>query len=121
MPVSLRPLRRAASLAALLPLPLLAQAPAAPAAAPPARVYVLRPARVWDGIADAPHAGWAVLVRGNRIEAVGPAASITAPAEATAIDAAGPTASIRLPRTSTAQPACGASAMPSQTRAGRST
>jgi imidazolonepropionase-like amidohydrolase len=37
-------------------------------------VSVLRPARVFDG--DALHEGWAVRVRGDRIEAAGPAASI---------------------------------------------
>jgi imidazolonepropionase-like amidohydrolase len=37
-------------------------------------VTVLRPARVFDG--DALHEGWAVRVRGDRIEAAGPAASI---------------------------------------------
>jgi imidazolonepropionase-like amidohydrolase len=42
--------------------------PAAPA------VLVLRPARVFDG--EAVHDGWAVKVRGERIEAVGPAAAI---------------------------------------------
>ena len=38
-------------------------------AAPPA--LVLRPARVFDGVAAEPHEGWAVLVRGEKIEAVG--------------------------------------------------
>jgi imidazolonepropionase-like amidohydrolase len=37
---------------------------------------VLRPAQVFDG--EAMHAGWAVRVKGNRIEAAGPAASIDA-------------------------------------------
>ena len=36
-------------------------------------LVLLRPAAVWDAIDDAPHAGWAVLVRGDRIDAVGPA------------------------------------------------
>ena len=47
-----------------------------PAAAPDARV-VLRPARVWDG--DAMHDGWAVRVKGDRIDAVGPAATVEPP------------------------------------------
>ena len=38
---------------------------------------VLRPARVFDGMQM--HEGWAVRVRGDRIDAVGPAASVTAP------------------------------------------
>ena len=46
--------------------------------------YVLRPARVFDG--QASHDGWIVVVRGQRIEAAGPAASVTVPAGAEAID-----------------------------------
>ncbi len=34
---------------------------------------LLLPDAVWDGIAETPHRGWAVVVRGSRIEAVGPA------------------------------------------------
>jgi imidazolonepropionase-like amidohydrolase len=40
-------------------------------------VIVLRPARVFDGVES--HDGWAVRVRGDRIEAAGPAASVAAP------------------------------------------
>ncbi|MBN8887811.1 MAG: amidohydrolase family protein [Rudaea sp.] len=48
---------------------------------------LLRPARVWTGNADEPaHAGWAVLIDGERIVAAGPVASITAPADAKIID-----------------------------------
>jgi imidazolonepropionase-like amidohydrolase len=81
----------------LLPLALVAQAPrpgsgqaqrpARPAAAD-ATVTVLRPARVFDG--DTMHEGWAVRVRGDRIEAAGPAAGVTA-AGATAVDLPGTT------------------------------
>jgi len=46
--------------------------------------YLLRPARVFDG--ETSHEGWAVLVRGQRIEAAGPAASLTAPAGAETIE-----------------------------------
>jgi len=49
-----------------------------------AAVSVLRPARVFDG--DAMHDGWVVVVRGSRIEAAGPASSVTAPADARTID-----------------------------------
>ena len=42
----------------------------------PPTVIVLRPARVFDG--EAVHDGWAVRVRGDRIEAAGPAAGINA-------------------------------------------
>jgi imidazolonepropionase-like amidohydrolase len=45
---------------------------------------VLKPARVFDG--DAMHDGWTVVVRGQRIEAAGPASSTTAPAGAETID-----------------------------------
>ena len=52
-------------------------------------VYLLRPARVFDG--DAIHEGWAVVVRGQRIEAAGPAASLTVPAGAEAVELPGAT------------------------------
>jgi imidazolonepropionase-like amidohydrolase len=56
--------------------------------APPPTVTILKPARVFDG--DAMHEGWAVRIRGNRIDAAGPAASIAA-AGATVIDLPGTT------------------------------
>jgi imidazolonepropionase-like amidohydrolase len=56
---------------------------------PPATTYVLRPARVFDG--DALHEGWTVVVRGQRIEAAGPAATVTAPPGAEMIDLPGAT------------------------------
>jgi imidazolonepropionase-like amidohydrolase len=52
---------------------------------------LLLPDRVWDGSDAAPHDGWAVLVRGERIEAVGPRSQISAPADATTITLAGTT------------------------------
>jgi imidazolonepropionase-like amidohydrolase len=55
---------------------------------PPAAAIVLRPARVFDG--ETTHEGWAVRVRGERIESVGPAASIGADG-ARAIDLPGAT------------------------------
>ena len=55
-------------------------------AEPAASVTVLRPARVFDG--DALHDGWAVRVRGRRIEAAGPALTVTAPG-ATTVDLPG--------------------------------
>jgi imidazolonepropionase-like amidohydrolase len=51
--------------------------------------YVLQPDRVFDG--DAMHSGWVVVVRGSRIEAAGPAASVKPPADAARIDLAGAT------------------------------
>ena len=47
-------------------------------------VYVLKPARVFDG--ETMHDGWTVVVRGQRIEAAGPASSTTPPAGAETID-----------------------------------
>jgi imidazolonepropionase-like amidohydrolase len=48
-----------------------------------ARATILRPARVFDG--ESMHDGWAVRVRGDRIDAAGPAAGIAEPG-ATVID-----------------------------------
>ncbi len=53
-----------------------------------ATVTVLKPSRVFDG--DTIHDGWAVRVQGDRIQAVGPAASVTA-AGATVVDLPGTT------------------------------
>src|SRR5262245_46900500 len=79
-------MRRLAVLSiALLPLAVSAQAPPP---AQPAAVTVLRPARVFDG--ESMHEGWAVRVRGDRIDAAGPAASVGS-AGATVIDLAGTT------------------------------
>ena len=50
---------------------------------------LLRPARVFDG--EALHDGWVVIVRGQRIEAAGAAASVTAPAGAVTLDLPGTT------------------------------
>ena len=65
-----------------------AQTPA-PAAASVS--VLLRPARVFDAVSQAPHEGWAVLVTGHTIAAAGPAAEIKAPAGATVIDLPGAT------------------------------
>ena len=59
------------------------------APAPAESVYLLRPARVFDGVERQPHEGWAVLVRGERIEAAGP--SLAAPAGARIVDLPGTT------------------------------
>jgi imidazolonepropionase-like amidohydrolase len=50
---------------------------------------LLRPARVFDGVDPRPHEGWSVLVRGDRIEAAGPA--LAAPAGARVIELPGTT------------------------------
>ncbi len=54
----------------------------------PPDVTVLRPARVFDG--EAMHEGWGVRVRGDRIDAVGPAESVAA-AGAKVVDLPGTT------------------------------
>src|SRR5438552_15952203 len=58
---------------------------------PPAPVSLLKPARIWDGEAAALRDGWVVLVRGEKIEAVGPASEVKAPAEAKVIELPGMT------------------------------
>jgi imidazolonepropionase-like amidohydrolase len=55
----------------------------------PETVYLLKPARVFDGDSAQLHDNWAILVRGEKIEAVGPTASIKAPANAKVIELAG--------------------------------
>jgi imidazolonepropionase-like amidohydrolase len=52
---------------------------------------VLRPARVFDGVHAASHEGWVVVVRGDRIDAAGPADSIKVPKDARTIDLPGMT------------------------------
>lgn len=48
-------------------------------AAPASSVVLLAPDRVFTGSDDATHEGWVVLVRGDRIAAVGPRAQVSAP------------------------------------------
>ena len=57
--------------------------------AQPETVYLLKPARIFDGESAQLHEGWVVLVRGAKIEAVGPAGDIKAPATAKVIDLPG--------------------------------
>jgi len=52
----------------------------------PDTVYLLRPGAVWDGESDALHKGWVVLVRGDKIEAVGAATDVKAPADAKVVE-----------------------------------
>ena len=59
--------------------------------APSGPPMLLVPDRVWDAISDAPHDGWVVLVRGDRIEAVGPRSEVSAPADAKTISLPGTT------------------------------
>lgn len=58
---------------------------------PAETVYVLKPARIFDGDSAQPHENWVVLVRDAKIEAVGPANQVKAPANAKVIDLPGMT------------------------------
>jgi imidazolonepropionase-like amidohydrolase len=58
---------------------------------PPSTTYWLHPDRVFDGVSDRAHEGWAVLVRADRIVQAGPAASVAVPPEAERIDLPGTT------------------------------
>ncbi len=68
-----------------VPFVLSAQAPARDADA----TTILKPARVFDG--ETMHEGWAVRVRGERIDTAGPAASVSVPQGATVLDMPGTT------------------------------
>jgi imidazolonepropionase-like amidohydrolase len=75
--------RTASLLSAMAAVLLAATAQAAP--------VLLRPAQVWTGEGDGPHAGWVVLVDGERIKAVGSADSVGSPAGAEVVDLPGAT------------------------------
>jgi imidazolonepropionase-like amidohydrolase len=78
-------------LAALFLLATALRSAAQPPAALPSKPLLLKPARVFDGIALESHAGWVVLVRGERIDAAGPADQVKAPSDARVIDLPGAT------------------------------
>src|ERR1700756_4307488 len=54
-----------------------------------ADIFLLNPARIFDGVSPQPHEGWSVLVEGDRIAAVGP--NLKAPSGARSIDLPGAT------------------------------
>jgi len=60
-----------------------------PVAAVEQPALLLRPERVFDGVNPTSHIGWQVLVRGDRIESVGP--SLPVPSDALIIDLPGQT------------------------------
>src|SRR3954471_702221 len=62
-----------------------------PSPKPPETIYLLKPAHIFDGESAQLHKDWVVLVRGEKIEAVGPASEVKAPAEAKVIDLPGMT------------------------------
>lgn len=78
--------RALAAALSLSTIALLAQTPAPPEAP---RVTLLKPARVFDGAVM--HEGWAVRVRGDRIDAVGAVADLGSAVGATVIDLPGAT------------------------------
>src|SRR5690349_10511943 len=51
----------------------------------PGHPVLLKPDRVFDATSEATHAGWVVLVQGDSIAAVGPAAAVRAPRDAQTI------------------------------------
>jgi imidazolonepropionase-like amidohydrolase len=67
-------------------LPFLQDKPVPPK---PETVYLLKPARVFDGQSAQLHEGWVVLVRGEKIIAAGPPSSVTTPTDATTIELQG--------------------------------
>lgn len=79
---------RRRGLLALIALPALLTAQSVPTKD---SLVLLRPAAVWDGVTDAPHTGWTVLVRGDKIAAVGSASEVGSPKGATVIDLPGTT------------------------------
>ena len=69
----------------------LAFAPLASRAAEPPEPLLIRPARVFDGVAGESHEGWAVAVRGGLIVAAGPAAGVATPEGARVVELPGAT------------------------------
>jgi len=63
-----------------------AEKPAAPTTS-----YLLKADRVFDARSEQTHAGWAVLVQGDRIAAIGPADQVRAPVDARVIEMPGTT------------------------------
>jgi imidazolonepropionase-like amidohydrolase len=64
-------------------------APQAQTAKAPENVYLLKPAHVWDGESAQLHDDWVVLVRGEKIAAVGKASEVKTAADAKVIDLPG--------------------------------
>src|SRR5690242_9776906 len=80
---------RSLLLALCASLPAFAGAAEQPAT--PTTTYLLKADRVFDARSQQTHAGWEVLVQGDKITAVGPAAQIQAPVDARVIDMPGST------------------------------
>jgi len=74
-----------------LAVPIIPSAQTQSPSKPPDAIYLLKPAHIFDGESARLHDGWAVLVRGEKIEAVGPANELKVPADAKTIDLPGMT------------------------------
>src|SRR4051794_32271384 len=68
-----------------------ASAPVAAQSRPDSTTMLVVPARVFDAPRGVTHTGWAVLVRGDSIAAVGPRATMVVPAGVREIDLPGST------------------------------
>jgi imidazolonepropionase-like amidohydrolase len=85
-------LLRGSAALALLALPAGTRASVPPTPGTEAEAsWLLRPQRVFDGTGEEAHEGWVVVVAGRKIAAVGPAATVKAPAGAQTIDLPGTT------------------------------
>jgi imidazolonepropionase-like amidohydrolase len=62
-----------------------------PVEASAALPVILKPARVWDGLALEAHNNWVVIVRGQTIEAAGPSSEVKIPEDARTIELPGMT------------------------------
>ena len=63
----------------------------APGSQPQTGIFLLTADRVFDARSEATHAGWAVLVEGDKIAAIGPRDSIKVPPDAQVINMPGTT------------------------------
>lgn len=72
-----------------LAVPIIPSAQTQSPSKPPDTIYLLKPAHVFDGESAQLHDGWAVLVHGEKIEAVGPANELRVPADAKTIELPG--------------------------------
>lgn len=79
------------ALSTLLALGIGGSALAAQAPQAPKKTYLLKPARVFTGEEQTARTGWAVLVEGEKITSVGPAAQMKAPAGAEIVELSGAT------------------------------
>lgn len=84
-------MRRAGSIALLFVVAAAVMPAQTPAPVAPVSSVLLKPARVFDAVSQAPHEGWAVLVTGQTIAAAAPLAAISVPAGTKVIDLPGAT------------------------------